>query len=300
MPFALTVFTDPKNTYKRTNEVNILRNHFEVYIDAVNTDPILIKAKYAGSFHRFFAHDEDQLIMFDMEIIDLIEPEFIITFERELTEDEWDDILAFFENLLLEKKDIPAFLQDRLKEKEDKSAYLKFMDLIFVQKNCEMLIDKTEKEEPKLNDQYIFNMEIDEERDMGFFQIDKPFTDRPYTTIIRSFKEQGYLPVFTSLYIDSSWGLGPDNSFLAELWVHLGMNASTGILDLDSRINDHIRRCSPDNGVPEAEPEVYRISIQELKNQMSNKNKRYTEVIEDLRVKRVKRDSLGRLTNAPR
>ena len=143
-------------------------------------------------------------------------------------------------------------------------------------------------------------MEIDEERDMGFFQIDKPFTDRPYTTIIRSFKEQGYLPVFTSLYIDSSWGLGPDNSFLAELWVHLGMNASTGLFDLDSRINDHIRRCSPDNGVPEAEPEVYRISIEELKNQMTNKNKRYTEVIESLRVKRVKRDSLGRLTNAPR
>lgn len=288
MPFALTVFADPKNTHKRTREVNILREHFEVYVDAVNTDPILIKAKYGESFHRFFAHDEDKLIMYDIEIVDMIEPEFIITFEKELTEEEWNDILEYFEKILHEQ-----YVEDEL--------YLRVKDLVLVQKNCDMNVDEKEKEEPKKqNDQYIFNMEIDEERDMGFFQIDKPFTDRPYTTIIRSFKEQGYLPVFTSLYIDSSWGLGPDNSFLAELWVHLGMNASTGLFDLDSRINDHIRRCSPDNGVPEAEPEVYRISIEELKNQMTNKNKRYTEVIESLRVKRVKRDSLGRLTNAPR
>lgn len=275
MPFALTVFADPKNTHKRTKEVNILRKHFEIYVDAVNTDPILIKAKYGGSYHRFFAHDADELIMYDMEIIDLIEPEFIITFEKELTEDEWNDILLYFENLL--------------QEKEDESLFTKIKDLIFVQKNCEMLVDKIEEEPPKeQNKQYLFNMEIDAERDMGFFQIDKPFTDRPYTTIIRSFSTAGYLPVFTSLYIDPSWGLGKDNSFLAELWVHLGMNASTGLLDLDSRVKDHIRRCSPEDGIPEAEPEVYRMSIEQLKNQMTNKNKRYSEVLEDLRVKRRK------------
>jgi len=274
MPFALTVFSDLTSTHKRTILVNKLRNYFEVYIDAVNTAPILLKTKYGSSVHKFFGHDCGELIMFDVEVVDMVEPEFIVTFDTKKSKTEWKNLFLFFKNLLDEELDDRYF------------SIVK--DLVDIQSKCDLKSSPDEPEKQQHNEEYLFNMEIDEGHDMGFFQIDKPFTDRPYTTIIRSLKERGLLPLFSSLYIDKTWGLGQDNQFLKELWVHLGMNATSGILDLENELKNHIQRCSPENGIPESEPEVYRMTIQELKVQMTNKNKRYTEVLENLRVKRNK------------
>lgn len=274
MPFALTVFSELTKTHKRTDLINKLRNYFEVYVDAVNTAPILLKEKYGSSIHRFFGHDCDELIVFDVEVVDMIEPEFIVTFDKQISKKEWRDIFLFFRNLLDE---IP-----------DAKYFEKIKHLIDVQTKCTLKSSTPQIEEAKYDHQYIFNMDLDEEKNIGFFEIQKPFTDRPYTTIIRNFKERGFLPLFTSLYIDSTWGLAMDNNFLKQLWVHLGLNAKIGLLDLEKEVKDHISRCSPENGIPEAEPEVYRMNILNLKIELEQRNNRYDEVLSNLRVKRQK------------
>lgn len=275
MPFALTVFSDIVHTHKSTRLVNSLRKYFEVYVDAVNTAPILLKHKYGGSFHRFFGHDCSELIMFDHEVVDMIDPEFIVTFDKDIGKENWKKLFIFFRNLL--------------DEIVDPKYYETVKELTNVQTNCDLKIDERNCEiiiEDNTTDQYLFDMYIDEDRDMAYFQITRPRTDRPYTTIIRAFKDRGYLPLFTSLYMDKSWGFGDDSGFLKELWVHLGLNYSIGVLDLEKELKKHILRCTPGNGVPEAEPEVYRMSIDNVKQQFENRNKRYNEVMNDLNVKR--------------
>lgn len=104
--------------------------------------------------------------------------------------------------------------------------------------------------------------------DMCLVEIGKPFTDRPYTCCIKSFAEQGFLPVFTNLFVDQSWGVcAADIQFLTSLWKHLDME---GELDLENRLEKATKDCyfQKDGDavvMPNAEPVVYRKCIEELK-----------------------------------
>lgn len=108
---------------------------------------------------------------------------------------------------------------------------------------------------------YSFREYYNEDRDVGLFEIGKPFTDNPYTVVIREFKRRGYEPLFTSLYICDSWGVSRfDAMFLDQLWNHLKM---PGSLELETLLYNATQQCYPAEGkVPEAEPEVYRRSLE--------------------------------------
>jgi len=112
-------------------------------------------------------------------------------------------------------------------------------------------------------DYYDFKEYIAKDRDVGFFQITKPFTDLPYTMVIREFSKVGYLPIFSGFYIEMSWGVSPkDDEYLRFLWEKLGM---VGECDLEKMQRERALRCYPAQGhVPEAQPEVYRKNIDQL------------------------------------
>lgn len=274
MPPAITCFVDPKNPHKMTSIIRKLRNYFEVYIDSINLDPILIKAKFASSTHRFFSHDCGELIMYEYEIVDMIFPEFVVTTDK-ITKQEWKTFFNFMKKIF-EEDQVDQMLIDQVKD--------------LVQQVVPQKADKVEtsigvvQELPKA---YSYDCEIDNGRNICFCQITKPFTDRPYTTVIRNFSEQGLKPLFTSLFIDSTWGFSHDVEFLVQLWSHLGLIYEFGELDLDKELKQRTESCYPKEGqVPEKEPEVYRMSIEELKEQFTKRNKRYREVMTDLNVKR--------------
>lgn len=54
-------------------------------------------------------------------------------------------------------------------------------------------------------DYYDFKEYVIKDRDVAFFQITKPFTDLPYTLVVRDFSSKGYLPLFSGFYIEMSW-----------------------------------------------------------------------------------------------
>lgn len=275
MPPAITCFVNPRESYKMTDIVKKLQAYFEVYVDSVNLDPILMKAKYGGSVHKFFAHDNGDLIMYDYEIVDMVPPEFVVTTDR-MDKQGWITFFNFLKQIFAE-------------EEPDQMLIDQVKDMVRQQK-CDLKHEASirELENPKVPTEYMFDCEIDAGRNMCFCQITKPFTDRPYTLVIRNFSENGYRSLVTSLFIDSSWGFSHDIEFLHHLWKHLGLIYEFGELNLEKELKEHTERCTPrdDGKPPEKEPEVYRMSIEALKTEFNMRNKRYREVMEDLNVKR--------------
>lgn len=119
-------------------------------------------------------------------------------------------------------------------------------------------------------DFYDFREYVVKERDVGFFEIRKPFTDLPYTIVIRNFSKVGYLPLFSGFYIEMSWGVSPkDDAYLRYLWKKLKME---GDCDLEKLQRERAMSCYPGKGsVPEPQPEVYRKSIEDVRTEFEMK-----------------------------
>jgi hypothetical protein len=103
------------------------------------------------------------------------------------------------------------------------------------------------------------------DRDVCLYEVRKPHTDLPYTSVIRDFSTRGPRAFFPSLFICSSWGVSKDDvPFLGYLWKQLEME---GEFDMDSLLKEATEKCYPsENAIPEPEPEVYRRSIQDVLN----------------------------------
>lgn len=277
MPSAITCFVDPAASYKMTEIIRKLKAYFEVYVDSVNLDPIIMKSKYGGSVHKFFAHSDGALLMYDAEIVDMVPPEFVVTTDQ-MDRQGWTTFYHFLNKVLTETVpdiDLLQAVKDMVKQQQ--------CDL-----KHELSIKSLEQpEEPK---EYAYDCEVDAGRNMCFCQITKPFTDRPYTVVIRDFSQNGLKPLFTSLFIDHSWGFSHDIEFLEQLWKHLGLVYEYGEMNLAKDLKEHTERCSPhpNRAVPEKEPELYRMSINDLKKEFNMRNKRYREVMDDLSVKRTR------------
>lgn len=95
--------------------------------------------------------------------------------------------------------------------------------------------------------------------DCMFYQVTKPFTDRPYTTVVREFAKNGHKRFFTNLFVCNSWGVASkDIQFLYKAWGWLEME---GELDLDVLMKEATEAC---NEKMEAEPEVWRAGMESV------------------------------------
>ena len=184
------------------------------------------------------------------------------------------------------------------------------METEFVVKG-EELMKKPYREEKTLNDEadlamkkqsedkyYTLRKEYIEEDDIMLYEVCKPFTDLPYTSVIRSFSLKGAKPFFPSLYICPSWGVSRhDLPFLKFIWSHeFGFDEKE--FDMDLFLKEATEACYPQPGmIPELEPEVYRrkiedvlITLQERKNGVacgSGKSHGFTQEFRDRVIKKM-------------
>lgn len=143
---------------------------------------------------------------------------------------------------------------------------------------------------------YGYRHEYLEEDDIMLYEITKPYTDLPYTSLIRNFSVKGHKAFFPTLYICPSWGVSRyDLPFLKSLWVEeFGFDANE--FDMDKMLQMATDACYPKEGViPEPEPEVYRRVIEDVKHTLK-KRKSGNEYHERIRVKNAKSDMIVETT----
>lgn len=108
---------------------------------------------------------------------------------------------------------------------------------------------------------YTCEKKVIEDRNLLLVQVNKPYTDRPYTAVIRDFQQRGMRPFFTALFVSNSWGLCQgDIDFLKNYWDA----EMDGDFDLERMLKEDTEACYPSaTHSPRGEPEVYRKSILE-------------------------------------
>jgi len=261
-PF-FTFFVDKRESGYAAPFIRKLDQYYPSFVDSVYTTPVDMKRRYLNANAKFFAFDTGEFIMFDLETVDLIEPLIALTMDSftKMNRKSWLVVFKFLK-AVFEESPIPDDL------------LFEMNGLVPVPKKLEEKIQLTKSVEAakEPNTEYGFNYQIED--DVCYCEIEKPYTDSPYTCVIRDFDAVGFEPLFTALYVCQSWGVcSMDHKFLEQLWKYLNME---GELDLENRLRKEIELCK--NGKPE--PEVYRLDIAGVKNQLSRKKKRASGMVE--------------------
>ena len=269
---SITVLSDPRKTFLRAPIIEKLQKHFPVLVDCVNYEPTLVKAKFANSNSKYFTHDCGVLIIYDHEITDMIETEFVVNFLKEdkVSKSQWIDLFKFLRNLL-DDNELDYDLEEKAK------SFINFPKVFNPISNPNKKDDDCKMIEGFVRDHYDFRYEVIEDQNICIVEIFKPNVDKPYSLILRNFKEDGFNALFYSMYIDSTWGIvdKKDNTFMWELWKYLNMK---GDFNLDEIVKDAASKCFPnEDGCPKLEPIVYRETLEVIKEGFMRKKK----VIED-------------------
>jgi hypothetical protein len=254
-PF-FTFFVDKNESERCAPYIKKLDKYYPSFADGVYVAPAAMKKRYAGSNAKFFAFDFVDLIMFDLETVSEIEPLLALTMDKStrMSTESWSVVYKFLKAIFADE----------------------YIDLEDIHKLIPPVASQTEKiqllksvEIPKdQSNEYGFAYTV--ENNIAYCQVMKPYTDLPYTAVIRDFESVGFEPLFTALYVAQSWGVcNHDHVFLEKLWKYLNMD---GPLDLENRLAREVQKCK--DGKPE--PELYRLDIMGVKEQLSIKHKRRT------------------------
>jgi len=256
-PF-FTVFI-PNNKLCGTIINTLTKFYAPPLVDGISSYPQNFKDKYGGMNGRYFRFEGDDLLMFDNESIGLIVPQFLLSFDVgvKVSKDDWKTVVHF----------INAIFKGELSD-DLKNAFETLAPSPIVYKP-----NPPESEpSPPENEEYEFQYDTDSENDITVVEIIKPFTDRPYTLILRQFSKRGFAPLFTGLYIATSWGVcSKDYAFLEKLWTHLELQKTLGPIDLMNRLKDDINKCEEH---PELEPEMYRETLDEVIEKLKKSRER--------------------------
>lgn len=239
---VITMFMTDTEIMNRWNSLG-----FEPLVDVVHGGDLLwLEKNYAGE-KRFFRKGK----MY--EKAEHGEPDFSISFSvgYTLTEEDWDDIHEWVLYNILHDDIWTGDRGDMLMKRP-----YKIME--------EIKMEKTHEAE-KENIQYGFEYVEIPEHDVMLYQVEKPFTDLPYTVIVEDYRREGHLPFFSSLYICDSWGVAiNDEIFLKKVWKYLDMQ---GECNLEQFVKSRVEGCIK-YGLPE--PKVYRRGIKEIVDRIRN------------------------------
>lgn len=261
------VFVSEPPSYEETQLVRIMTDAGYVpLIDAEHRHDYqwFIKT-FENTPCRLFFTELDRLECY--EISDITEkmvhaPTFVVYYntEDEINAHDWSVISRYFEAMLY------ALTPPRTTSRRA-SMLLGIKEKILPIDDFGDGMDVDDFEVPE---DYGFSCAHIEDRDMLLASIEKPYTDLPFTLVIREFKERGYLPIFSGLFISKAWGVcSADIVFLSKLWVHLKMK---GEFNLEKIMEEAVARCLPsDTHIPEPEPELYRRTIDEVKQTLAKK-----------------------------
>lgn len=218
---------------------------------------------------RLFIQDVDKVYMFDVHELDPSmswKPDFAIVFHdyEAVDLETWSMIHKFVQEFLLEGEiDMTnaAKVETMLNKPVVEKALLEDIPMV------------------KEQDHYSFDTKLLDE-DIRLYEVKKPFTDLPYTSVTRNFSKKGHLPFFTDLFICPSWGVArTDVLFLKYLWDEMKME---GEFDLDQLMKEAVAKCTPsETNVPEPEPEVYRRGMEDVEKILQEKKCKEIKFIPD-------------------
>ena len=260
-PF-FTFFVDKDKTDTVSPYIKKLDRYYPAFVDSVNITGPLIKDRYFKANAKFFGLDLGELVMYNVDTVDLLDPLVVLTMDTgvKMKAADWKTVFNFLQRVF-GSLEVDYELEQEM---------LKIVPKPIVP-DTQMLVDST----TDITDstEYGFRHEVID-GDICVCEIVKPYTDLPYAVVIREFSSQGFLPVFTALYVCQSWGVtNLDHGFLYKLWDYLKMTADHGSLDLEKRLNVEIEKCKA--GKPE--PEVYRSTIEGVSQIWSRKQKRISD-----------------------
>lgn len=247
----------PTRKFMNSHVVAVIEKYYPILADGISLELPMVKDKYRDSNARFFTLVDKWEMSFLEELVDV--PHFLISFDSNVAIDmETWDLIHQWVIRIFEGDDS---LTDHIKTIIDVPVVIEPLPSV---KSIEHSTPQTE---------YALRYIIDESRKLAIYEVTKPYTDRPYTCVIRNYPERTVLPFFTALFVCNSWGrTNLDIVFLYKIWDHLNMAKEHGPLDLENRLKEEVAKCFPDYpGGANAEPEVYRLSIEQLWEQWSNK-----------------------------
>lgn len=254
-PF-FTIFQNEHTKLMSAHCIHTIEQYYNVTVEGILTCVGAIASKYGTVHSRFFVCEIDKWKMMTKDQLQSYGmAHFVLTFDENVAveEESWEMILKWVQCIF---------------DGEKNEQLNTLVGELIPSKGKGILVSSSGPagDDTKANTEYQFKYIVDESRNMGLFEVIKPFTDKPYCAVIRNFSVRGFLPFFTALYVSSSWGVAShDHLFLKKIWDHLEMGKEHGEFDLERRLKEDIAKCSADNpGGAEAEPEVYRMSIKEL------------------------------------
>lgn len=195
--------------------------------------------------HIFYSLEDD--ISFHIEEISILNADVMVAFNNDVkvSQTQWTEISNWLSDL-------------NLGGTVNELAWLEkpvIAPIVQPIKNTDML-----GEEPELityPDCYGFRQFFKE--DVAFFEITKPHTDRPFSTYVEKYAENGK-DLFSNFFISTAWGVArEDVSFLKELWKWKMLDTGEEF-DCEKLLQERIERCR--NGEPE--PRVYRKSLEDV------------------------------------
>lgn len=216
---------------------------------------------------RLFIYDGDEVYMFEKEKLNVemdFTPDFVVLFndDNEITEEQWMAIHQYIQQHLTD-------------EMIDMTNTMKVHELLGKPTFEKAELPSIDMVEP---DKYYKFRYQPLENDIMLYEVVKPFTDLPYTSVTRNYSKKGHIPFFTDLFICQSWGVARnDISFLKEMWSYLKMD---GVFNLEELMKVATEKCYPsDDNIPEPEPEVYRRSIEDVIKILEEKKSKVVRVI---------------------
>ena len=236
----------------------------EPFVDGLSSTIPMIKDRYRNVNGRFYSFENTTVIESKLDEFTDDEkiPNLLMSFDKDVqvSEDDWTIVVGPF---------IKSLVDDTVVVDQEKFYALAPKPIV--------VYSEKEEEEKKVDNlmvDYTFEYVVDKEVDIAFCQICKPFTDSPYTVVIRNYSQKGLLPFFTSIFVSTSWGVAShDIVFLNKLWTFLEMEKTHGAFDLENRLKEHVRKCTEHL---EIEPELYRADYKKvMANFQVSRNKKH-------------------------
>lgn len=267
----IVIFVDKPNTAEQANQIKVFSDlGYATLVDSLHKrDYNYIYRNTVNA--RLFVQEDENVYMFTRDDLlpdMMLTPDFIIVFADDvvLSEEDWGRIHQYVEQHVTDSI-IDMTNTMKVHEIMGKPLAMK-SDLL-----PEIEIDRG-------NDFYNLETRYLEELDIMLYEVKKPFTDLPYTSVTRNYSKKGHKPFFTDLFICQSWGVArSDISFLNHTWTQFKME---GAFDLETMMAEAVAKCLPsETNIPEPEPEVYRRSLLDVLSILEEKKSRNSKSIPD-------------------
>ena len=262
-----TIFTSiPVSDHESMIAQAFDKNGLIPQVDAVHHNSYTwFRQNFSKVPHCFYHIDDDQVIPFNFDELSedmVLTPDLAIYFNEDTQDINWGVIEAW----------LCYHITPNGHEKfTDLSQVQKFREIYSFPEPQKQLATQTPPPPQQSSSEYHFRLCVIPEQDICLYEVMKPHTDLPYTSVTKNFSQIGHIQFFGDLFICESWGVTPlDIQFLQKVWTHLQM---VGDYDPEKVYRDRVEACFPTpTTMPTSEPQVYRRTLEEVHQRVMDHN----------------------------